>query len=92
MCIFFQLTENKGNPLSAFDRLGQFKLYFFDTGLLKHMAGIDNITILVKSDFQFKGLLAENFFLQQLKGQFPTEPGYYADRNGEIDFLIQNYG
>lgn len=80
------------HPLSAFDRLDQFKLYFFDTGLLKHMAGIDNSAILVKSDFQFKGPLAENFVLQQLKGQFPTEPRYYADRSGEIDFLLQNDG
>lgn len=27
------------HPLSAFDKLDQFKLFVFDTGLLKHMAG-----------------------------------------------------
>ena len=30
------------HPLPAFDKLDQFKLFVFDTGLLKHMAGIDN--------------------------------------------------
>lgn len=34
------------HPLSAFDKPDQFKLFVFDTGLLKHMAGIDNAAIL----------------------------------------------
>ena len=37
------------HPLSAFDKLDQFKLFLFDTGLLKHMAGIDNSAILLKA-------------------------------------------
>lgn len=45
--------------------------------------------ILLKSDYQFKGQLTENYVLQQLKGMFPTEPRYYATKNSEIDFLIQ---
>ncbi|MCC8196560.1 MAG: ATP-binding protein [Ruminococcus sp.] len=78
------------HPLSAFDKLDQFKLFVFDTGLLKHMAGIDNSAILLKSDYQFKGALTENYVLQQLKGQFEVEPRYYSDKNSEIDFVIQN--
>ncbi|MBQ6150637.1 MAG: AAA family ATPase, partial [Mogibacterium sp.] len=45
------------HPLPAFDKLDQFKLFLFDTGLLKHMAGIDNRVILLKTDYQFKGPL-----------------------------------
>jgi len=78
------------HPLAAFDRLDCFKLYLFDTGLLKCMAGVDNAAILLKSDFQFKGPLAENFVLQQLKGQFEVGPRYYSDKSGEIDFLVQH--
>jgi hypothetical protein len=78
------------HPLSAFDKLDQFKLFVFDTGLLKQMAGIDNSAILLKSDYQFKGQLTENYVLQQLKGQFDVEPRYYSDRNGEIDFVLQH--
>ncbi len=79
------------HPLSAFDKLDQFKLFLFDTGLLKTMAGIDNSAILLKSDYQFKGPLTENFVLQQLRGQFEVEPHYYSDKNSEIDFVLQ-YG
>lgn len=78
------------HPLAAFDKLDQFKLYLFDTGLLKTMAGIDNAAILLKSDYQFKGPLTENFVLQQLHSQFDITPRYYSDKTGEIDFLIQN--
>lgn len=78
------------HPLSVFDRLDCFKLFVFDTGLLKHMAGIDNSAILLKSNYQFKGPLTENYILQQLRGQFAVEPRYYANANSEIDFILQH--
>ena len=79
------------HPLAAFDKLDTFKLFVFDTGLLKQMAGIDNSAILLKQDYQFKGPLTENYILQQLYSSFDTVPRYYADAGGEIDFLLQ-YG
>ena len=79
------------HPLAAFDKPDCFKLFVFDTGLLKAMAGIDNSAILLKSSYQFKGPLTENYVLQQLCGQFETAPRYFSDKNSEIDFLIQ-YG
>lgn len=79
------------HPLSAFDKLDQFKLFLFDTGLLKHMAGIDNSAILLKTNYQFKGPLTENYLLQQLRGQFAVGPRYFSDKNSEIDFVLQ-YG
>ena len=79
------------HPLSAFDKLDQFKLFLFDTGLLKQMAGIDNSAILLKSTYQFKGQLTENYVLQQLRGKFDVMPRYFSSRNGEIDFVLQ-YG
>ena len=78
------------HPLSAFDKLVGFKLFVFVTGLLKHMAGIDNSAILLKTDYQFKGPLTENYVLQQLRGQFEVEPRYFADKNHEIDFVLQH--
>ena len=77
------------HPLSAFDKLDQFKLFLFDTGLLKQMAGIDNSAILLKSTYQFKRPLTENYVLQQLRGQFDVMPRYFSSRNGEIDFVLQ---
>ena len=78
------------HPLSAHDRLDCFKLFFFDTGLLKQMAGIDNRAILLKADYQFKGPLTENYVLQQLQGQWEIAPRYYANKAGEIDFVLQH--
>ena len=78
------------HPLSAFDILDSFKLFLFDTGLLKYMAGIDNSAILLKSDYQFKGALTENFVLQQLQSQLEAKPRYYATKNMEKAFIIQN--
>ncbi len=78
------------HPIAAFDKLDCFKLYLFDTGLLKYKAGIDNSSILLKTDYQFKGALVENFVLQQLKEKFEILPRYYATRFGEIDFVVQN--
>lgn len=78
------------HPLAAFERPDCFKLFLFDTGLLKFRAGVDNRAILLKSDYQFKGPLTENYVLQQLSGRFATAPHYYAERNTEIDFLLQH--
>ena len=78
------------HPLAAFDKLEQFKLFVFDTGLLKYMAGVDNSAILLKADYQFKGPLTENYLLQQLRGQFEIVPRYFSDRTSEIDFVLQH--
>lgn len=78
------------HPLPAFDRLDAFKLYMFDTGLLKCMAGIENRAIILKSDFQFKGPLVENYVYQQLKHEFEVTPRYFSTKSGEIDFVIQD--
>jgi predicted AAA+ superfamily ATPase len=78
------------HPLKAFEKTDYFKLFLFDTGLLKHMAAIDNAAILLKSDYQFKGALTENFVLQQLQGQFEARPCFFTEGRGEIDFLIQS--
>ncbi len=78
------------HPLAAFDKLDQFKLFVFDTGLLKYMSGLDNAAILLKSDYQFKGPLTENYVLQQLCSQLDVYPRYYADKSGGIDFIVQN--
>lgn len=85
------LVSRIKHPLSVYDRLDQFKLFEFDTGLLKHMAGVDNSAILLKTDHQFKGPLTENDCLPQLCGQFEIAPRYFSDKNSEIDFALQ-YG
>jgi predicted AAA+ superfamily ATPase len=79
------------HPLNVFQQLEHFKLYMFDTGLLKHMTGAGNEAILLNSSFQFKGQLAENFILQQIRNVFDVDPKYFScPGSSEIDFLLQN--
>lgn len=79
------------HPLNAFEQLNHFKLFMFDTGLLKHMAGVSNEAVLLRSDYQFKGPLTENYVLQQIKYIYDTAPKYYAPTaTNEIDFIVQD--
>ena len=77
-------------PLSVYAKLDSFKLFVFDTGLLKCMANIDNSSIFLKSDYQFKGPLTENYVLQQLKSTYGSDLYYFSNKNSELDFIMQN--
>ena len=77
-------------PLAAFKRFDAFKLFLFDTGLIKVMADVSNRSILLEDAYQFKGQLAENYLLEQIVGKFDAETFYYSDQScREIDFLLQ---
>lgn len=79
------------HPLSAFQQLNHFKLFIFDVGLLKHMAGVSNEAVLLRADYQFKGPLTENYILQQVRELYDVEPKYYAPTSTkEIDFVLQD--
>lgn len=87
------MSNNPSFPLKAYDDPYSFKLYLFDTGLLRQLSGIDAKSILLKTDFAFKGALAENFVLQQIIDKFIIEPRYYNEgRVMETDFLVQHSG
>ncbi len=79
------------HPLNAYMEMNHFKLYLFDVGLLKCMAGISNEAILLKKDYQFSGALTENYCAQQLISCFDNSPKYFVQgQNSEIDFLLEN--
>ena len=84
------LTKKNEMPIKAFEDVSAFKLYLFDTGLLKYMAEIPNEQIILNKDFQFKGSLTENFVLQELNAAISAEAKYFTFDRYEIDFLIQD--
>jgi predicted AAA+ superfamily ATPase len=85
----YRATKNT-MPLNVYTDLSAFKLYMFDTGLLKNMAGVPNESILLDKDFMFKGALVENYVLQELTPIFTaTPPKYFTFNQYENDFLIQ---
>ena len=78
-------------PLKAYEILNYFKLFLLDTGLIKHMAGLTNKSILLSESFQFKGPLTENYVLQQLIPLLGSAPSFYAfAQEREIDFILQH--
>lgn len=78
------------HPLPVYDKFDSFKLYFFDIGLLKMMAGVDNGAIILNQPFQFRGVLSENFVYQQVISQLNVAPRYFSpSTNIEIDFVFQ---
>ena len=80
-------------PLIAYQDFGAFKLFILDVGLLCAMAGI-SVEILLKGNEvfeEFKGALAEQFVLCELKSN-TTYPIFYwsSDRgSSELDYIIQ---
>lgn len=80
-------------PLSAYQDFSSFKLYLLDTGLLCAMAKIDSITILEGNELfvEFKGSLAEQFVLTELKSNTDSPIFYWSSDRGisELDYVIQ---
>ena len=77
-------------PLKAYEIVNYFKLFLLDTGLIKHMAGLTNKSILLSENFQFKGQLFENYVLQQFISAAANTPNFYAfAQEREIDFMLQ---
>jgi len=77
-------------PLKAYEILNYFKLFLMDVGLIKHLAGLTNKSILLSENFHFKGQLVENYVLQQLMSVFDNTPNFYAfAQEREIDFILQ---
>lgn len=80
-------------PLSAYQDFNAFKLYLLDVGLLSAMAGVDVKTLLEGNESfeEFKGSIAEQYVVSQLKENTNLEPYYWSSDTGiaEIDFITQ---
>lgn len=84
-------VKKNGHPLKAFEDFSSFKLFFFDVGLAKCAAQVENKQIVLDSDFQFKGVLTENYCLQQFHANLENDIHYYSPaQNYEVDFLLQD--
>lgn len=79
-------------PLKAYEDFGAFKLYAHDVGLLAAMCDIQAKTVLEGNSIftHFKGALAEEFVLQELKAN-GINPYYWTsdDSRTEVEFVIQ---
>jgi len=81
-------------PLNAYQDLSAFKLYHNDIGLLGAMSKLSPRTV-VEGDLlftEYKGALAEQFVIQQLRLNDKFSIFYFAPDtySMEVDFIIQN--
>ena len=83
-------------PLSAYQDFSAFKLYLLDVGLLCALANIDDKTILEGNEIfvEFKGALAEQYVLEELKENADIPIFYWSSQKGiaELDYLVQIEG
>ena len=81
-----------GLPVSAYADWSDFKIYLNDVGLMCAKGELGSEIILKGNKLfeEFKGVISEQFILQQLVSQ-GYEPFYWAPENAksEVDFLIQ---
>ena len=81
-----------GLPIVRYMNSGSFKVFVHDVGLLCAMSAVDPAIVLDKNALftHFKGALAEQFVLQELK-TLGVESGYWSPDEGisEVDFVVQ---
>ena len=85
-----------GMPLIAYQDLSVYKLFLHDVGLLAAMAGL-NVRTLIEGDkvfTEFKGALAEQYVMQQLRLKSESYIGYWTNERStaEVDFVVQDEG
>lgn len=79
-------------PLSSCKNSAAFKLYLFDSGLLRTKFRLSPTTVLQgdKLFTEFKGILTENYILQSLVRQFGSDIFYWTSGNeAEVEFVFQ---
>jgi len=89
-------VSKPGMPLIAYQDLSVYKLFLHDVGLLGAMAGL-NVRTLIEGDkvfTEFKGALAEQFVMQQLRLKSESYIGYWTNERStaEVDFVVQEEG
>lgn len=88
-------VKKVAQPLTFYEDLSSFKLFFLDVGLLGCMSGINATSLLLKPDglTEFKGMLTEEYVCQQLVSS-GFKPYYWTNDNStaELDFIIDHDG
>jgi len=83
------VVEKAGMPLSAYSKENQFKLYFFDTGMLTAVGGLPPETIMQYGYGSYQGYVAENFVAQELMAAGSNKLYGWQGRTSEVEFLLE---
>ena len=63
------MVERFETPLKGFVDESKFKLYLSDTGILTELLEIPRNMVLLNSNFQYKGVITENYVANELKAK-----------------------
>lgn len=85
-----KVTEGK-LPLTVYEQLDSFKIYYSDVGLLCFKSGTFPQDVLVNSSIsdRARGLLAENYVAEQLTARGYRLNYWESDGKAELDFIIR---
>lgn len=83
------VVEKAGMPLSAYRKENQFKLYFFDTGMLASVSGLPPEAIMQYGYGSYQGYVAENFVAQELIAAGSNKLYCWQGRTSEVEFLLE---
>ena len=85
-----KVTEGK-LPLTVYEQLDSFKIYYSDVGLLCFKSGTFPQDVLVNSSIsdRARGLLAENYVAEQLTADGYRLNYWESDGKAELDFIIR---
>lgn len=84
-CYFVKRFET---PLKGFVQEEKFKLYLSDTGILTELLEIPRNKILLNDDFQYKGVITENYVANELNANGYSLYYWAENQVAEIDFLL----
>ena len=84
-CYFVNKFET---PLKGFVDEEKFKLYLSDTGILTELLEIPRNKILLNDNFQYKGVITENYVANELQANEISLYYWAKNQVAEIDFLI----
>lgn len=82
------MVERFETPLKGFMDESKFKLYLSDTGILTELLEIPRNMVLLNSNFQYKGVITENYVANELKAKEISLYYWAKNQVAEIDFLI----
>ena len=84
-CYFVNKFET---PLKGFIEEDKFKLYLSDTGILTELLEIPRNKILLNENFQYKGVITENYVANELHANGYSLYYWAKNQVAEIDLLI----
>ena len=83
------IVKKSEHPLKANIHDNQFKLYYFDIGLLNATLEIPMEALFQTKVGEYKGYIAENFVIQELKANLAEQNIYsWQENRAEVEFLI----